>query len=318
MRILGSCNQLKEEIMKHNLLVILIFSLLSYTATSQQIEQDTFRLFFLGGQSNMDGYGYNSDLSKSLKSDFKNVWIFHGNPAPDEKENGGQGIWEILKPGHGKGFSSDGKQNNLSDRFGLELSFAKKMQKLYPNEKIAIIKYSRGGTSIDSLAARHFGSWEPDFRGKTGINQYDHFLKTVTNALGNYDIDQNGIVDKIIPSGILWTQGESDALNEQVALRYYDNLKRLVGLIRATLRTDDLPVALGKISDSWNNEEGKIWKYGELVQYAQEKLALSDKNTVVIRSTRYYKYSDTWHYDSNGYIDLGLKFADAIYNLNNK
>lgn len=247
----------------------------------------------------MDGYGYNSDLPKSLESDLENVWIFHGNPAADEEKNGGQGIWEILKPGHGKGFSSDEKQNNLSDRFGLELSFAKKMKELYPNEKIAIIKYSKGGTSIDSLAARHFGSWEPDYRGKTGVNQYDHFLKTIANALDSYDIDENGIFDKLIPSGILWMQGESDALNEQVALRYYDNLKRLMDLIRATLRTDDLPIAIGKISDSGNNKEGKVWKYGELVQYAQEKLALTDKNTAVVRSTRYYKYSDPHHYNSD-------------------
>ena len=190
--------------MKQNLLVFLILSLFPSIVICQQLEKDTFRLFFLGGQSNMDGYGYNSDLPKSLESDLKNVWIFHGNPAADEKQNGGQGIWEILKPGHGKDFSSDGKKNNLSDRFGLELSFAYKMKKLYPNEKIAIIKYSRAGTSIDSLAARYFGSWEPDYRGKTGINQYDHFLKTIRNALNVYDIDKNGRIDKLIPSGILW------------------------------------------------------------------------------------------------------------------
>ena len=304
--------------MKQNLIILFILSFLSYTTNSQKTRQDEFKLFFLGGQSNMDGYGLNSDLPLSLNSDFKNVWIFHGNPAPDENENGGLGIWEKLKPGHGKGFSSDGKQNKLSSRFGLELSFAKRMQKLYPNEKIAIIKYSRSGTSIDSLAARNFGSWEPDFTGQTGINQYDHFLNTVTNALENYDIDQNGIVDKVIPSGILWMQGESDALNEQVALKYYDNLKRLIGLIRATLRRGNLPVAIGRISDSRNNEEEKVWKYGELVQSAQEKFASTDKNTVIIKSTLNYKYSDSWHYDSNGYIDLGLKFAEAIFSLNNK
>ncbi len=302
--------------MKQNLFIIAILSIFPYTVISQQTEQDTFRLFFLGGQSNMDGHGYNSDLPESLESDFKNVWIFHGNPVADDKENGGKGIWEILKPGHGTGFSSDDQQNNLSNRFGLELSFAKKIQQLYPNEKIAIIKYSRGGTSIDSLAARHFGSWEPDYRGKTGINQYDHFLKTIANASETRDIDKNGKIDKLIPSGILWMQGESDAFNEQIALRYYDNLKRLMGLIRATLRSGDLPIAIGKISDSWDNKEKKVWTYGELVQYAQEKFTLTDKNAVMVRSTRYYKYSDPYHYDSHGYIDLGEKFAEAIYLLN--
>jgi hypothetical protein len=29
-----------------------------------------------------------------------------------------------------------------------------------------------------------------------------------------------------------------------------------------------------------------------------------------------YKYSDPWHYDSEGYIDLGKKFAEAAYRIN--
>jgi hypothetical protein len=58
--------------------------------------------------------------------------------------------------------------------------------------------------------------------------------------------------------------------------------------------------------------------YGELVQYAQEKYVRTDRNAVIVRSTQDYNYSDPYHYDSNGYIDLGEKFADAIYLLNKK
>jgi hypothetical protein len=111
-------------------------------------------------------------------------------------------------------------------------------------------------------------------------------------------------------------QGESDALNEQTALKYYDNLKRLMDLIRTSLRVDDLPVVIGKISDSYNEVDGKVWNYGELVQYAQEKYAAKDLKATIVRSTMYYNYSDPYHYDSKGYIDLGIKFADAIYQLN--
>ncbi len=304
--------------MKKSGLKILAFIILPplIAFSQQEVNVGTIRLFYLGGQSNMDGYGYNSDLPERLDIQFENVWIFHGNSAGDAKGNGGLGTWEKLKSGHGVGFSSDGNINNLSDRFGVELSFAKKLQELYPNEKIAIIKYSRGGTSIDSLAAGNSGSWEPDYKGLTGINQYDHFLATIRNAMAVKDIDGDGAEDRLIPSGIIWMQGESDAHNEEIANRYYSNLKRLMDLIRASLRTDDLPVVIGKISDSWDNEIGKVWEYGELVQYAQEKYAKIDGNAAIIRNTRYYKYSDKWHYDSKGYIDLGNEFADAIYQLN--
>ncbi len=184
----------------------------------------------------------------------------------------------VCRPAHGWEFSSDGKQNKLSDYFGIELSFAKKLQEYYPNEKIAIIKYSRGGTSIDSVAAGRYGSWEPDYKGKNGINQYDHFLRTVNLAMNDKDIDNNGIEDYLIPSGIIWMQGESDAYREEVALRYYGNLKRLMDLVRAALRKDDLPIVIGKISDSGNTKAGKVYRYGELVQYAQEKFARTEQN----------------------------------------
>jgi len=296
-----------------------IVLLISTISLGQDQNVEKVRLYYLGGQSNMDGYGYNNDLPESLNQEFESVWIFHGNIANDDDKNGGLGIWEKLKPGHGTGFFSDGKSNILSDRFGVELSFAKKLQELYPNEKIAIIKYSKGGTSIDSLAAENFGSWEPDYKGMTGMNQYDHFLATIRNAMAIKDIDNNGKDDLLIPSGIIWMQGESDASHgEDVANRYFSNLKRLMDLIRAALRTDDLPVVIGKISDSGNDDDGKVWEYGDLVQYAQEKYTKSDGNAAIVRSTKYYNYSDPSHYDSKGYIDLGQKFADAVYKLNKK
>ncbi len=303
--------------MKNKILGILLLNLFSSIAFCHTSQRDTIHVYFLGGQSNMVGYGHVSELPDSLKKSFKNVWIFHGNTVADEQTNGGLGKWELLKPGHGTGFSSDGVKNSLSDRFGIELSFATELQKLYPpNTKIGLIKYARGGSSIDSLAANVFGSWDVEYKGKTGINQYDNFLKTVKNANETHDINGDGVEDVLVVEGIIWMQGESDGdKTEEIAAHYYSNLKRLMYLIRASFLSDDIPIVIGKISDSWNNENGKVWKYGELIQYAQEKFARDDKNTSIVRSTRYYKYSDQWHYNSDGYIDLGKKFANAVFLL---
>jgi hypothetical protein len=283
--------------------------------SAQNTGSDTVRVYYLGGQSNMDGYGYSKDLPETLGKINEDVWIFHGNPVGDDLPLGGLGIWESLQPGHGAGFQSDGISNTLSDRFGVELSMASRLQELYPGERIAFVKYSRGGSSIDSLATGRFGCWEPDYQGSTGINQYDHFLLTVRTAMNTADIDGDGRTDILVPAGIVWMQGESDAsFTEEIALRYYLNLKRLMDLIRASFHSDDLPVVIGKISDSWNDsEDGKVWNHGELVQYAQEKYARSDGNAAIVRTTRYYKYSDPWHYNSEGYMDLGEKFAEALY-----
>lgn len=274
------------------------------------------RVFILAGQSNMNGFGYNKDLPNDLKT-FKDVYIFQGNSVPDGDLKGGIGKWDVLKPGNGTGFKTDGKTNQLSDRFGPELSFAKRLKELFPNDKIALIKYAREGTSIDSVARGGFGCWDADFHGKNGINQYDNFLKTIKNALAETDIDGNVNKDEIIPSGILWMQGEGDASHDEaIANRYYGHLKVLMNQMRAALRTDDLPVIIGKISDSGKNEKGKVWPMGELVQYAQEKFVNDDKNAAIVRSTAKYNYgNDPWHYDSAGYIDLGKNFADEVFRL---
>lgn len=303
--------------MKQKLLLFCAIGLFSLSGISQNLKKETFRLFFLGGQSNMEGHGLNSELPDSLSGTIENVWIFHGFPIGDENKKGGLGKWDNLKPGNGAGFSSDALSNKLSNKFGPELSFGKKLAQLYPGEKIAIIKYARGGSSIDSLAAREYGSWEIDYKGLGGINQFDYFLTAVNGALSIRDIDGNGIEDVLVPSGIIWMQGESDAVSTvDVAKNYYSNLKRLMDLMRAVFHDDELAVVIGKISDSGMDNNGKTWKYGELVQFAQEEYVRKDKKAVIVRDTQKYQYSDPWHYNSEGYIDLGKKFAEAIYRLN--
>lgn len=284
-----------------------------------QPKKDTIRVFYLGGQSNMEGFGFVKNLPDSLNKKNKNVFIYHGNSVEDNNETGGLGKWDFLEPGHGSGFSSDGKVNKLSDRFGVELSMAKKLQELYPNQKLAFIKYARNGSSIDSVGTTGFGAWDPDFKGGKGMNQYDFFLKTVNNAMAVNDINGDGVEDILIPTGIIWMQGESDSdKTEQIANQYYANLKRLMELMKAAFRNADLPIVIGKISDSGDDTDGKVWRFGELVQYGQEKFALVEPNVAIVRTTNSYKYSDRYHYDNNGFIDLGKQFANSIFLLNTK
>ncbi len=280
-------------------------------------EAKVYRVYYLGGQSNMDGYGKNSDLPEELRDPLSDVMIFHGNSAQDGVAADGRGVWSPLQPGHGVGFKSDGNRNQYSERFGVELSFARRLRELDPETPIAIIKYSRGGTSIDVEAAGSFGSWDPDFQGGMGVgrgvNQYDHFLATVRNAMAVHDIDGDGEADLLIPAGIIWMQGESDAtVDEAVARRYEAHLKRLMDLIRAALRYDDLPVVVGRISDSGKGAGTPVWKHGDLIRAAQMAFVSKDGFAAIVTSTDKYGYSDRWHYDSAGYLDLGFQFAEAI------
>jgi hypothetical protein len=114
-------------------------------------------------------------------------------------------------------------------------------------------------------------------------------------------------------------QGESDAeFTKEVADAYQANLKRLMDLIRASLRVDDLPVAIGRISNSADakavpkNIKVKRWKFAKTVRKAQADFVTRDGHAALVTSTDTYSYSDPYHYDSAGFLDLGKAFADAL------
>jgi hypothetical protein len=304
---------MKTNLYPQLLTVLFASAFLGFTSTQAK----TFHVYYLGGQSNMDGYGYVKELPSDYRQAAPGVFIFHGNPAPDGTPVDGKGLWTELRPGHGVGFKSDGHANAYSERFGVELSLARYLTQLHPDQNIALIKYSRGGTSIDIEAAAQFGCWDPDFQGGTGqgqgINQYDHFLATVRNAMAIRDIDGDGETDTLIAAGIVWMQGESDAAHGiRIATRYEAHLKRLMDLIRAALLADDLPVVVGRISDSGQEADGQVWDHGEVVRVAQAAFVEKDPAAALVTSTDEYGYSDKWHYDTAGYLDLGRQFAEAL------
>lgn len=284
---------------------------------------ETYHLYFLAGQSNMDGYGYTRDLPADLNTAVPETRIFLGQLRGDHQPAGGVGTWTTLTPGFGVGASTDGTTVQTSGRFGPELTFATRLRELRPDEHIAIIKYAKGGSSLDVRARGQWGTWDPDDSEPSpqgaheGVNQYDHALATIEAATRVRDIDNDGEPDTLIPAGILWMQGETDATQAGPAADYADNLAQLADLLRAALRRDDLPFVIGRISDRADNtgEGTRLWTHMEIVRGAQAALAATDPHTALVTSTDNYGYSDPYHYDSEGYIDLGAKFAEAMNGL---
>lgn len=277
-----------------------------------------YRVYYLGGQSNMDGYGQTKDLSAEQREEVDGCVIYRGSVQHFGDEPRGLGVWAVLTPGFGVGYSSDGTTNRLSDRFGPELSFGAEMGRLHPGANIAIIKYSRGGSSI--MLETGGATWDVDDQreknGQVGINQFDHALKTIDQAMRVRDIDGDGEDDTLIPAGIVWMQGESDGNNQAAADAYERNLSELMDLLRAALRVDELPVVIGRISDSGLKDgEQPVWRWGDRIRAAQQAYCEKDPAAALVTSTDAYGYSDRAHYDSAGYIDLGEQFAKAMHAL---
>ncbi len=274
-----------------------------------------YQLYYLGGQSNMDGYGFNNELPEDVLAPTEDVVIFTGQVAFDNETHGGRGVWQTLQPGFGTGFSSDGVSNQLSDRFGPELYFGHTLAGHAPGSKIAIVKYALGGTGL--AVGVGYANWHPDYSDGDGINQYDHALTTLRNALAPADLNGDGTIDHLVPAGIVWMQGEADAFHSQAAAdEYRHNLERLMNLLRAALRVDDLPVVIGKITDSGMAEYGSVMDYIETVQQAQQNFVNDDACAAYVTVTDEIKHSDdAWHYDSDGYIRMGMAFAEAVKGL---
>jgi len=120
----------------------LVFLLVAGIQAAMADAPTEYQLYFLGGQSNMEGFGTNSELSGEWLGDVDRVMIFTGRMVSDNESGGGVGTWDVLRPGHGTGFITDGEGNTLSGRFGPELSFGKQLAELQPSAKIAIINCS--------------------------------------------------------------------------------------------------------------------------------------------------------------------------------
>ena len=278
-------------------------------------EPTTYKLYFLGGQSNMEGFGFIDQLPDNAATESQDVVIFAGQMALDNETHGGVGTWRPLQPGFGTGFKTDGKTNQLSDRFGPELLFGQTMAARSPGSNIAIIKYALGGSGLADGVG--FGNWHPDFSDGAGMNQYDHALKTLRNAFAHTDVDGDGVADRLVPSGIVWMQGEADAYDSQAAADgYRANIERLMDLLRAALRVDDLPVVIGKITDSGMADDGTVMDYIETVQQAQHDFVADDACAAYVTVTDDLAYlDDGWHYDTDGFVRLGAAFAEAMIQL---
>lgn len=279
------------------------------------VKATDYKLYFLGGQSNMEGFGFNEDLPPESRATSDRVMIFAGQMAFDNETHGGVGVWAPLAPGFGTGFRTDGSRNMLSDRFGPELLFGRTLVERDAEPNIAIVKYALGGSGL--AIGVGYANWHPDFAEGQGINQYDNALKTLREASAVADIDGDGVADRLIPSGIVWMQGEADAFHSQAAAdAYRANLTRLMGLLRAAMRVDDLPVVIGKVTDSGMVDDGTVMDYIGTVQEAQRAFVDNDACASYVTVTEDIGYlEDAWHYDSDGFVRMGTAFADAMLGL---
>jgi len=235
--------------------------------------ESSYKTFILSGQSNMAGHGRVPDLPESLRFIPENVELFiAGQTYP---------------------FFDWG-------RFGPELTFAHHIANAWPDERILIIKFAVGASSLLAWAPQ----WSPAQAQITDNADMGALYRKLLSVL------QAGIQGKKTElAGLVWMQGERDAKFLQAADNYAANFAELITHLRNDLNKSDLPIIYGQI-----NPPPDRFPFVEMVRQAQEQYQKTDPTCVMIPTDDLGKCEDGLHYNSAGHLELGHRFARAFTN----
>ncbi len=206
------------------------------------------KVFFLAGQSNMDGRARAFNLTEEdkirLAKAKKNVTLYYNHQEPVS-------LQVTVTQEHAiKNFGTD-------KLFGPELFFGIELSEKYPNHKIILIKRSRGGMSL-------YGAWNPDWtlekatkmKEDTAPKLYTDFISYTKEILKDFNKEDYEL------SGMLWVQGETDSAVKRFGTipgeTYEENLTDLINGVRTEFSTPKLPfiifqVGHGKVVKAMQN-----------------------------------------------------------------
>lgn len=230
-------------------------------------------IIILAGQSNMDGRADKKDLPEDLAVPQSDVRFFYRDS------------WTFLQPGS----SWRVKQPEL---FGPEISFGRAMADRHPEQKFALVKHAKGGTSLAD-------EWNP-----AGGVHYKILFDRIRRATA--ELSREDLAWEV--KGFVWMQGERDADFISYAAAYETNFVKFIEAVRRELEQPELPFVFGQI-------HAPTYKFRTQVREAQAKVARAVKNSRMVRTDDLPMQNDQTHYDANGFVMLGRRFADALYEL---
>jgi len=241
-------------------------------AAAASAQADDVKVFLLGGQSNMQGVGLNTDLPPALQGPQNDVLMYFGSSLT------------VLQPGFGAG----------SSYFGPEITFGRTIADAFPAENFALIKYAASGTDLAN-------AWDPNTGGT-----YNTFRNVVTNGLTA--LANAGHTTDIV--GMLWTQGERDVVIGTSG-QYQANLVEFIADVRTRYGTD-LPFFLSQLSSGQTDlvRRASLAELNA-VRQAQANVAAIDPNSYLIVTDTFGLNSDDLHFNAAGQMALGQAFGQS-------
>ena len=185
-----------------------------------------------------------------------------------------------------------------------DLSFTPEIKKAFPADEIIVVKHALGGQPI----RRWDKQWQPPegvaapkgMTAQTSGDIYDALMKKVNEATKD---------KKLTTISFVWMQGERDA-KEGYSAVYADSLKRVLKQLRDDLKRPDLSFVIGRLSD---NLKGQT--HWDAVRALQEKVAKDDPLGTWVDTDDLNGTKNDLHYNKEGYIELGKRFATKATEL---
>lgn len=247
-----------------NTLVVLFFLVLSSNLQAREL------VFVLAGQSNMVGQGKASELSPTYRRVPNNVeYYYNGYKAP----------------------------LNRFKHFGPEIGFAHEISRHFPRDKIKLIKFAVGGTSLFAWDPTWNAAKARSTRNTSAGPLFNKLIKTV-------NIQFDGKSSEL--AGVLWMQGETDAKYLTAAKQYAGNLNRFINALRSKLLSPNSLFIMGSVNPPLN-----LFPSTPIVQQAQKVSASRIRNIRLVKTDDLGKRNDHLHYNTAGQLELGKRFARA-------
>lgn len=260
-------------------------ALLLLTSTAEVSFGINIPIFIFAGQSEAINSGTDTGLLQSnARAAQLNVLFYN---ARTHTPATGAVHWVPYQPPTGPGFLDCG-HTNAQGSFGPEITTAKFVsQRFYGGGPVGVFKYAVGATDL-------WIGWNPNRPG-----YYPDMLSSLSNALTALPLEtgHTGFV-----AGVFWTQGESDAFGTASAAAYGTNLLNFVGALRSHFGQPRLPFIYGRILPQWPSSKG--------VRAGQQ--ALTNQLQDVFMANADDLWTPTLHYDNEGTMTLGNRYADGF------
>jgi hypothetical protein len=180
-------------------------------------------------------------------------------------------------------------QDHPEAGIGLAMSFASVFLGHHPEMSIGLIPCAVGATSIFE--------WMP------GTELYQQTISTVSGA-----------TDAL--QGILWHQGEYDAVDKTCMSLYATRLSNLIQSIRTELRSPDLPFIAGELGNFINAKNG--FPYGDDVSGILKSLVKNVTHYACISAAGLTDKGDGLHFNSESLREFGNRYAKEFMALWNE